>query len=47
MSRPTPPQILPSDITTPELFFDRRHLLKLGVAGAAFGTGGVSRLGRQ
>jgi sulfoxide reductase catalytic subunit YedY len=44
MPRPTDPPILPSEITASELFFDRRRLLELGLAGAAIGATGVSRL---
>ncbi len=44
MTRPTDPRILPSDITRSELFLNRRRLLELGVAGAAFGASGVNHL---
>jgi sulfoxide reductase catalytic subunit YedY len=32
-----PPRILPSEITAPEFFFDRRRVMALGLAGAALG----------
>jgi len=44
MRQPYGPRILPSDITPEALFLDRRRLIALGLAGAAFGTAGVSRL---
>jgi methionine sulfoxide reductase catalytic subunit len=37
-------RILPSEITAPEVYFDRRRLLAMGIAGAAFtGTGALAR----
>jgi sulfoxide reductase catalytic subunit YedY len=44
MARRDPPRIRPSDITPSEIFFSRRKLLELGVAGAAFGATGVGKL---
>ena len=44
MPRPTVPPIRPSGITSSELFFDRRRLLKLGIGGASIAAGGISRL---
>ena len=40
------PRILPSDITSRDLFLDRRRVLRYAAAGAAFGALGAGVSGR-
>ena len=41
------PRILPSEITSRELFLDRRRVLRYAAAGAAFGALGFAETGRS